>query len=123
MRVYECKDGRVRCYIEGEHRVISYPKYLMEQKLGRKLEKDEQVHHIDKNPLNNDLSNLELRHCGEHQREHFQKYFDKPMVCSVCKKEFIWTAKQQMYHYGNQHMKGISRVCCSKRCVGLSAHE
>ena len=31
----------------------------MEEKLGRKLLPNEQVHHIDENPLNNNLDNLE----------------------------------------------------------------
>lgn len=35
--IYECKDGRVRIYIKDKKKVISYPKYLMEQKIGREL--------------------------------------------------------------------------------------
>ena len=39
---------------------ISYPKWIMEQKLGRKLGPDETVDHIDDNPFNNDPSNFQI---------------------------------------------------------------
>ncbi len=35
-------------------------RYVMEQHIGRYLEPDEVVHHIDENPSNNDISNLRL---------------------------------------------------------------
>lgn len=47
-----------------EHRVI------MESHLGRRLEPWEVVHHKDENPLNNDISNLEVVEFGEHTRGH-----------------------------------------------------
>ena len=125
INLYYCKDGRIRIYDKDEQKVISYPKYLMETKLNRKLKPFEQVHHIDGNPLNNDISNLEIRSLGEHQKEHSQKYFDKQMICSVCQKEFIWTAKQQRYYFSNMSRKNLKRsekICCSKHCAGLSAH-
>lgn len=49
---------------EKEHR------YLMEQHLGRKLKKDEVVHHIDGNRTNNDLGNLVVMSRGEHSALH-----------------------------------------------------
>lgn len=41
-------------------RRVSYSKWLMEKELGRKLENNEVVYHIDGNSLNNDISNLEI---------------------------------------------------------------
>jgi len=38
----------------------AYARYLMSVKLGRKLEKDETVDHIDNNRLNDSLDNLQL---------------------------------------------------------------
>lgn len=43
---------------------------LMEQKIGRKLLKNECVHHVDENKTNNDLSNLVLMTISEHTRLH-----------------------------------------------------
>ena len=49
-----------------------YHRYLMEKLLGRKLRKEEVVHHIDGNKLNNDIDNLELFESkSEHLRFHW----------------------------------------------------
>ena len=42
----------------------------MEQYLGRKLTRDEVVHHKDGNKANNDIENLELTSLSEHTRQH-----------------------------------------------------
>ena len=121
-RIYECKDGRVRIYLKDIKKVMSYPKYLMEQILGRQLTEYEQVHHKDENPLNNDLSNLEVKTIGEHQRYHSTKYYDTTQICPWCGKEFKWTAKQQRNFYSN--MKRENRTYafdapfCSRSCAG-----
>ena len=117
---YECKDGRTRVYIKGTKKVVSYPRLLLEEKIGRELLDDEQVHHIDGNPKNNSVDNLELVHRGEHQRSHNPpKYFDKTVNCAWCGKEFTWTALQQRTHKGNCNSKStINKAFCSKSCCG-----
>lgn len=80
------------------------------------------IHHKDKNPLNNSLANLELKEAKQHLREHSQKYFDKEVVCPVCGKLFIWTAKQQSMHFSNLSRTGrkiLKQPLCSKHCVGI----
>lgn len=80
------------------------------------------IHHKDKNPLNNSLANLELKEAKQHLREHSQKYFDKEVVCPVCGKPFIWTAKQQSMHFSNLSRVGrriLEQPLCSKHCVGI----
>src|SRR5574344_566891 len=125
IHVYYCKDGRMRAYYNdgNKHMFVSYPRLVMEQYLHRKLLHNEQIHHIDGNPLNNDINNLEIRMLGEHQREHSQKYFDKMMICPICKKEFLWTAKEQRTFHQNQHRKryknSAKQPFCSKRCSGI----
>ena len=68
----KCRDGMV-CSCEEKvpvrsrngkiymhQRRISYAKWLMEKELGRKLESNEVVYHIDGNKYNDELSNLEV---------------------------------------------------------------
>ena len=122
--VYTNRDGRLRVYDKETQKVISYPKFIMQKHLGRELTSREQVHHIDGNPLNNDLENLEIRQLGEHRREHSTKYVDVITNCFWCGKEFLWTAEKQKQHYGNYHRKERKDRTyvgpfCSKRCVGL----
>lgn len=52
--VYQNKDGRLRVYIKDTKKVISYPRYIVEQHLNRELLPTEQVHHKDGDFLNND---------------------------------------------------------------------
>lgn len=54
----------------AENKNKLFHRYVMEQHLGRKLNKDEIVHHKDENKLNNDISNLELTNQQDHTRHH-----------------------------------------------------
>ena len=117
IRIYTCKDGRQRVYIKDTKKVISYPKYLMEQKLGRPLEPNEQVHHIDENPLNNAMNNLELTTNTEHMHKH-RKYKEyKKVLCKWCGKEFYLSLMQQRNRTVNNN-RGKSGPFCSKQCSG-----
>lgn len=49
---------------------IAEHRYVMEQHLGRKLRRNEVVHHIDGDKSNNSLSNLELMSYKEHNDLH-----------------------------------------------------
>lgn len=54
----------------GENKGRGLHVVLMEQHIGRRLNRDEVVHHIDGNPRNNDMSNLQLMTRGDHSRLH-----------------------------------------------------
>ena len=120
--IYKCKDGRVRVYLKDAQKVISYPRYIMKKHLGRELLWNEQVHHKDENPLNNDIDNLEIKLLGEHQKEHSQKYHDKWVVCGWCNKPFMWTAEKQRKYHSNHSRKNkkytIEVPFCSQSCIG-----
>lgn len=62
-------------------------RYIMEQFLGRKLERYESVHHINGNKLDNRIENLMIMNNREHARFHKIKY-SKTKICIVCGKEF-----------------------------------
>ena len=56
-----------KTYGKHTHRIVA------EQKIGRKLEKGEIVHHIDGNKRNNSPCNLMVMTQSEHARLHFTK--------------------------------------------------
>lgn len=118
--IHKCKDGRVRIIwrtINGTTTSMSYPKFLMEQKLGRKLLPDEDVHHIDENPLNNDISNLVIIKHGDHQKHHtLYEYHDEYIKCEVCGNTFLWTKAKQMGYYNDIKAGKIRYRTCSNSC-------
>ncbi len=57
----------------GMHKGRRVHDVVMEERIGRHLRKDEVVHHIDGNKLNNVLSNLALMTRSEHARLHATK--------------------------------------------------
>lgn len=60
-------------YIIGKDgRVVYVHRQVMEKKLGRLLEKDEVVHHIDENKRNNDPCNLDLTNRSSHGKHHYK---------------------------------------------------
>ena len=134
--VYVSKDGRTRAYNKETHAVVSYPKLLMENILGRPLAPDEHVHHKDGNPLNNNPWNLVVMNISEHEKLHIQqakltekqekyfkrKYEDKEMICPICGQTFIWTAKSQCNK--NTRKNATDRPpCCSPKCRYISYHR
>lgn len=70
---FSTKKGYVR-----EHRLV------MEEHLGRTLEKDEVVHHINGDTLDNSLDNLQLMTFVEHCRLHTKDNVHKRWVNSPC---------------------------------------
>lgn len=93
---YNRPDGRqhvVVCYQDGSKSTVSYPKYLLELKLGRYLEITEVCHHIDENKDNNDLNNLEVKLRSNHSSEHTNRG-DQEFNCVNCNAVIILTRKQ-----------------------------
>ena len=131
-----CKDNRVRAYNRETHAIVSYPKLLMENILGRPLKPDEHVHHRDGNPLNNNPWNLVVMNISEHERMHMtqenmtekqkkhfgRKYFDKEMICPICSKPFIWTARAQC-DKAKRPNATTRPPCCSPKCRYVSYHR
>ena len=72
------KDGYV-LILKKEHPLCDYHGYVrehrlvMEDKIGRYLKPEENVHHIDKDKQNNNINNLILyANTSRHQKEHYK---------------------------------------------------
>lgn len=92
----------------------------MEQHLGRKLYPNEDVHHIDGDVTNNDISNLQVLDHVEHEKLHNPaKYYDKEVICDVCGKSFIWTAERQSLYQRDFNRNKNRIITCSRSCSSL----
>lgn len=95
---------------------MSYPRYLMEIHLNRHLTKKEQIDHIDGNPLNNDISNLQILNFKEHQSLDVLRNKDIVVKCTYCGKEFIIPGSK--LNFRNRKDRNQSGYFCSRTCSG-----
>jgi hypothetical protein len=72
-KTYINKNG-YRCFNDSG---ILVHRWIMEREINRKLTKDEVVHHIDGNKLNNNVKNLMLFDNQEEHENHHRKNLDK----------------------------------------------
>lgn len=113
------KDKRLRCVLvfpNGKKRTVSYPKYLMEVHLDRYLEENETVDHIDGNPLNNEIGNLQILTRGLHAFLDARRNKDIVVTCKYCGKKFI--IKGFLIHNRNRTDRPNTGYFCSKSCSG-----
>jgi hypothetical protein len=89
---YKRHDGRQFVIVkedDGTSRTISYPKFLMESHLGRRLDPNlETIDHMDSNFDNNDLENLRIVPRSEHSADDTRRVKLVTFQCAWCGKEF-----------------------------------
>jgi hypothetical protein len=107
-----------RWYVQLVHKgnrtrtTITYGKFLLSNKLGRIISREEQVDHKDDNKLNDDIDNLQILTEEENKLKH-SNTLNKDIVtltCPCCKEEF--TRERRQTHL----VKGGSRTFCKKEC-------
>jgi hypothetical protein len=119
---YTRKDGRqhIILYKDGMRKTVSYPKYLLEQKLGRSLLPNETCDHIDNDYTNNCLDNLQVLTRSDNARKE-NALRPKEMgtfTCPVCNVSFT-KPMNCVRHNRKQHKSG---PYCSRSCAGKGGH-
>lgn len=122
---YEREDGRQHVVLyDGETRkTISYPKYLMEVKIGRKLKDDEIVHHINGDFTDNSDDNLVVMKRSSHSRHHLKRYIwgvPQEFKCPICGEFFTIEDEDKLKRlHKNKNSYGTAGPFCSRKCVGI----
>lgn len=95
------------------HRVV------MENKLGRLLRSDEDVHHINHDKDNNKPKNLENINKSKHGKLHAKTVKDIHLICPLaeCKNKFV--LKPHLYRLRKKRNKS-NQVFCSPKCATLA---
>lgn len=105
----------------GRKTSMPFARWMMTQHLGRKLSKSEHVDHIDEDPLNDDIGNLQLLTPRENARKHAR--LKKPtewayFQCPICGKP---SKKKARFVRHNRNMKK-SGPFCGRGCAGKASH-
>lgn len=114
---YKRQDGRQIVIVvdkDGARRTVSYPKWLMEQQLGRKLDPNETIDHWDSNFDNNDLSNLRVVPRSEHSSNDTRRVKPVKFICGWCNKEFERSPRLVR----DKARKNKAGPFCSRACAG-----
>jgi len=115
---YTRKDGRKIVIIvenNGTRRTVSYPKWLLETHLGRKLDPNkETVDHIDSNFDNNDLKNLRIMPRDQHSADDTRRVVNLKLNCAWCGKDFERSPRL----IRDKAKNNKAGPFCSKACAG-----
>lgn len=115
---YKRRDGRqiVIHYEEGRKHTQSYPRYIMEQYLGRKLEKWEHVDHVNNDPTDDRIENFQLLTQKENNQKAASPIEIYRFMCPECGS---WTEKEARRVRHNRK-QGKAGPYCSRRCAGMA---
>lgn len=116
---YTRKDGRQHVILQdvpgGYLETVSYPKYLVEQRLGRKLDPDkETIDHIDGNWMNNDPTNLRIIPRVQHASEDVIRVKRIELPCVGCGIKVVRTPSDVRA----RAKRGKAGPFCSRSCAG-----
>lgn len=96
---------------------LTLARFRMQEHLGRILDPEEEVDHIDEDKTNDELSNLQILTKAENLKKAHTKYIDPTKAnCFFCEREFTLTPKQQSQRHMNR--RRTSGPFCSHSCAG-----
>lgn len=115
---YKRQDGRQIVIVverNGKRRTVSYPKWIMELHLGRRLDPDkETVDHWDSDYNNNDINNLKLIPRKEHSANDTRRVKHIKLTCAWCDEEF----ERSPRIVRDKAKKKKAGPFCSRKCAG-----
>lgn len=118
---YTREDGRKHVVLfnsKTDFRVtVSYPKLLLEIKIGRRLVEPETCDHIDGNFSNDSLDNLRVLNRADNAARSAKPAKVVELECLYCGSQFT-----QLLRVLNRKNKPNAGKLCSKQCAGLFSH-
>jgi hypothetical protein len=118
---YLSDDNRLRCVlvhkITKKKQTMSYPRVIMIKHLQRWLEEDEEVDHIDKNPLNNEITNLQVLIKNDHVKMDVKRLVPVVFSCPSCNNSFSLQGNK-LSRAKSARKRGKAGPFCSRECAG-----
>lgn len=119
---YLGKDGRRRMWVtyqDNSKKIITYARFLMEEKIGRILLPEETVDHIDRNKLNDTIGNLRIVDRIQHVIDDSKRVRLVSIACVRCGK----MAKKRGRDL--QHNAKLKKAgpFCGRSCAGKYGQE
>lgn len=100
---------------------MPYARWLMTQHLGRKLDRSEQVDHIDEDPMNDSIDNLQILSQKENLEKHAKLRRFTEMAFFTCPICGTWSSKKARHVRHNRNL-GNAGPYCGKSCAGKASH-
>ena len=117
---YKRKDNREHVIIifpDKSRKTISYPKFLMEIKLNKKLKDNETIDHKDCDFSNNNWNNLEIKERYVHIQEDVLRNKEEKFICPICGIDFKLKGSKLSNAIQNR-LKNKTGPFCSRSCAG-----
>lgn len=102
-----------------KHGYVLHHRIVVENHLGRLLNSDEVVHHVNGNKKDNRIANLEVMFHREHTRHHQTTKGRKwvTLKCPACRKLFDKPGNNTFLKKGGRYS------CCSRKCRGVFSRQ
>lgn len=101
----------------GKRTTQSYPRFLFEKSIGRRLLDNETVDHIDGDVTNNVLENFQLLSREDNARKSIKPAELLRFICPECGAEFLKEARTYRSNNVRRRSKG---PYCSRHCSGTA---